>query len=246
MVGSGFYDYDQPVRRLLTTGHLAYLKIAEGCNHRCAFCVIPQIRGKVRSRHPQSLVQEAVSLRTQGVQELLVIAQDTTAYGRDLERVSLASLLEEILAVGFPWVRLLYTYPTSLGEDVLELLSRENTLVKYVDLPYSTSRRVLRAMDRPGDYRSTMELLNTIRRQVRGSLSSSFIVGFQETEEDFAELIKFLEEARLNHVGSSNIHRKKGSKAAAMSDQVPDELKQERYQRPWLFSSVSVEPMRSS
>ena len=90
VVGSGFYDYDQPVRRLLTTGHLAYLKIAEGCNHRCAFCVIPQIRGKFRSRHPQSLVQEAVSLRTQGVQELLVIAQDTTAYGRDLERVSLA------------------------------------------------------------------------------------------------------------------------------------------------------------
>ncbi|MGI6148353.1 MAG: 30S ribosomal protein S12 methylthiotransferase RimO [Firmicutes bacterium] len=233
LVGSGFYDYDQPVRRLLTTGHLAYLKIAEGCNHRCAFCVIPQIRGKFRSRHPQSLVQEAVSLRTQGVQELLVIAQDTTAYGRDLERVSLASLLEEILAVGFPWVRLLYTYPTSLGEDVLELLSRENTLVKYVDLPLQhVSRRVLRAMDRPGDYRSTMELLNTIRRQVpRVFIRSSFIVGFPgETEEDFAELIKFLEEARLNHVGIFQYSPEEGSKAAAMSDQVPDELKQERYQ----------------
>lgn len=234
-VGSRFYNYDEPVRRVLTTApHLAYLKIAEGCSHSCAFCVIPQIRGRFRSRSPQALLREAQTLRKQGVQELVLIAQDTTAYGRDRKDTSLTRLLEELLPVGFPWLRLLYTYPTSLQDDLLQLLAKEERLVKYVDLPLQhVSGNMLRAMGRPGDYESTMELIAKIRRHIpQVFIRSSFIVGFPgETEADFAELVKFLEEARLNHVGIFQYSPEEGSRAATMPCQVPDEVKQERYHR---------------
>jgi ribosomal protein S12 methylthiotransferase len=235
VVGDSFYDYDQPVPRVLTTGsHLAYLKIAEGCSHSCAFCVIPQIRGRFRSRSPEAIVREARNLREAGVQELVLIAQDTTAYGRDLKHTSLKDLLKELLPVGFPWIRLLYTYPTSLADEVLELLGREQSLVKYVDLPLQhVAKPVLRAMGRPGDYKATLGLISKIRTQVpQAFIRSSFIVGFPgETEEDFQELLRFLDEARLNHVGIFQYSPEEGSRAAAMEPQVPDEVKQERYEK---------------
>jgi ribosomal protein S12 methylthiotransferase len=235
VVGDSFYDYDQPVPRVLTTGsHLAYLKIAEGCSHSCAFCVIPQIRGRFRSRSPEAIVREARNLREAGVQELVLIAQDTTAYGRDLKHTSLKDLLKELLPVGFPWIRLLYTYPTSLADEVLELLGREQSLVKYVDLPLQhVAKPVLRAMGRPGDYKATLGLISRIRTQVpQAFIRSSFIVGFPgETEEDFQELLRFLDEARLNHVGIFQYSPEEGSRAAAMEPQVPDEVKQERYEK---------------
>ena len=235
VVGDSFYDYDQPVPRVLTTGsHLAYLKIAEGCSHSCAFCVIPQIRGRFRSRSPEAIVREARNLREAGVQELVLIAQDTTAYGRDLKHTSLKDLLKELLPVGFPWIRLLYTYPTSLADEVLELLGREQSLVKYVDLPLQhVAKPVLRAMGRPGDYKATLGLISKIGLQVpQAFIRSSFIVGFPgETEEDFQELLRFLDEARLNHVGIFQYSPEEGSRAAAMEPQVPDEVKQERYEK---------------
>ncbi|KLU41011.1 MAG: hypothetical protein AA931_02460 [Peptococcaceae bacterium 1109] len=235
VVGDSFYDYDQPVPRVLTTGsHLAYLKIAEGCSHSCAFCVIPQIRGRFRSRSPEAIVREARNLREAGVQELVLIAQDTTAYGRDLKHTSLKDLLKELLPVGFPWIRLLYTYPTSLADEALELLGREQSLVKYVDLPLQhVAKPVVRAMGRPGDYKATLGLISKIRTQVpQAFIRSSFIVGFPgETEEDFQELLRFLDEARLNHVGIFQYSPEEGSRAAAMEPQVPDEVKQERYEK---------------
>jgi ribosomal protein S12 methylthiotransferase len=168
------------------------------------------------------------------VQELVLIAQDTTAYGRDLKHTSLKDLLKELLPVGFPWIRLLYTYPTSLADEVLELLGREQSLVKYVDLPLQhVAKPVLRAMGRPGDYKATLGLISKIRTQVpQAFIRSSFIVGFPgETEEDFQELLRFLDEARLNHVGIFQYSPEEGSRAAAMEPQVPDEVKQERYEK---------------
>jgi len=233
LVGSSYYNYDQPAKRVLTTGsHLAYLKIAEGCSHTCAFCVIPHIRGKFRSRDPKSLVAEAALLREQGVQELVLIAQDTTAYGRDLGGVSLETLLEDVMNVGFPWVRVLYTYPTSLTDDVLQLMAGDNSLVPYVDLPLQhVSKSVLKAMGRPGDYQSTLSLIQKVRQLMpQAFIRSSFIVGFPgESESDFRELLRFLQEAKLNHVGIFQYSPEEGSRAAAMDNQIPDEVKKERW-----------------
>lgn len=231
--GEELYDYNQTAPRILATpSHFAYLKIAEGCSHQCAFCVIPQIRGRFRSRSVESIVGEAESLYASGVKELALVAQDTTGYGRDLKGVGLADLVQEILPIGFDWVRILYTYPTSLGKDILRLMRDHDNMVKYVDLPLQhVSRSVLRRMGRPGDYKSTLELIRKIRDQIPGVfIRSSFIVGFPgESEEDFVSLLNFLEEAKLNHVGIFQYSPEEGSRAALLEDQVPDDVKEMRF-----------------
>lgn len=230
----GFFDYNQVHTRLFTTGsHFAYLKVAEGCNHRCAFCVIPLIRGKFRSRRPEFIIEEAQALLEKGVQEIAVIAQDTTAYGRDLG-TSVVELLRELAKLRpQPWIRLLYTYPTSISDELLELIRETPNLVKYVDLPLQhVSGSVLRKMKRPGDYQSTVELIEKIRVEIPGvTIRSSFIVGFPgETEEDFQALLRFLETMRLNHVGIFKYSQEENSSAFDLEDQIPEEVKEARYQ----------------
>ncbi|NMA61313.1 MAG: 30S ribosomal protein S12 methylthiotransferase RimO [Firmicutes bacterium] len=230
----GFFDYNQVHTRLFTTGsHFAYLKVAEGCNHRCAFCVIPLIRGKFRSRRPEFIIEEAQALLEKGVQEIAVIAQDTTAYGRDLG-TSVVELLSELAKLRpQPWIRLLYTYPTSISDELLELIRETPNLVKYVDLPLQhVSGSVLRKMKRPGDYQSTVELIEKIRVEIPGvTIRSSFIVGFPgETEEDFQALLRFLETMRLNHVGIFKYSQEENSSAFDLEDQIPEEVKEARYQ----------------
>ncbi|HPT82454.1 MAG TPA: 30S ribosomal protein S12 methylthiotransferase RimO [Limnochordia bacterium] len=228
----GYFDYSQPYARLSTTGsHLAYLKIAEGCSHHCAFCVIPQIRGRFRSRTVESILGEAALLRKAGVKELVVIAQDSTAYGRDVGS-SIVELLQQLADLEFPWIRLLYTYPTSLNDELLQLMAKEPSLVKYVDLPLQhVSERVLRGMKRPGSYQSTLDLINKIRDKVPGVvIRSSFIVGFPgETEEDFQQLLQFLDQAQLNHVGIFKYSREENSPAYSYSGQVAEAVKERRY-----------------
>ncbi len=228
----GFFDYNQVYPRLSTTGsYFAYLKVAEGCNHSCAFCVIPTIRGKLRSRSLESVLAEAQRLKEQGVQELAVIAQDTTAYGRDTG-TSIVELLTALAALDFSWIRLLYTYPTSITDDLLQLLSGTPNLVKYVDLPLQhVSENVLRRMRRPGSYGSTKRLIEKIRERVPGvTIRSSFIVGFPgETDEDFRELLTFLTEIRLNHVGIFKYSREENSAAFDYADQIDDETKAARF-----------------
>lgn len=230
----GFFDYDQVYPRLSTTGtHFAYLKVAEGCNHSCAFCVIPTIRGKLRSRSLATVLVEAQRLKEQGVQEIAVIAQDTTAYGRDAG-TSIVELLTGLGALDVPWIRLLYTYPTSITDELLKLLNDTPNLVKYVDLPLQhVSGNVLRRMRRPGNYESTKGLIEKIRREVPGvTIRSSFIVGFPgETEEDFQELLLFLKEMRLNHVGIFKYSREENSAAFDYTDQVDEEIKEARYRK---------------
>lgn len=230
----GFFDYNQVHTRLFTTGsHFAYLKVAEGCNHRCAFCVIPLIRGKFRSRRPEFIIEEAQALLEKGVQEIAVIAQDTTAYGRDLG-TDVVELLRELAKLRpQPWIRLLYTYPTSISDELLELIRETPNLVKYVDLPLQhVSGSVLRKMKRPGDYQSTVELIEKIRVEIPGvTIRSSFIVGFPgETEEDFQALLRFLETMRLNHVGIFKYSQEENSSAFDLEDQIPEEVKEARYQ----------------
>lgn len=230
---SELFDYNMPYPRISTTGsHFAYLKVAEGCNHRCAFCVIPTIRGKFRSRSMSSILQEATRLRDQGVQEVAVIAQDTTAWGLDLG-TNIVELLRELAALDIPWIRLLYTYPTSISQELLELLSNTPNLVKYVDLPLQhVAGNVLRRMGRPGDFTSNRRLIETIRTQVPGvTIRSSFIVGFPgETEEDFGELVRFLQMMRLDHVGIFQYSREEDSAAYDYPDQINPAIKELRYQ----------------
>ena len=230
----GFFNYDQAYRRVSTTGsHFAYLKIAEGCNHRCAFCVIPAIRGRRRSRSLDSILAEAKVLKEQGVQEVAVIAQDTTAYGVDIG-TSIVHLLRELAALDFPWIRLLYTYPSSITDELLELINTTPNIVKYVDLPLQhVSGQVLKRMKRPGDFQSTRELIQRIRAKIPGvTIRSSFIVGFPgETEEDFQELLTFLEAERLNHVGIFKYSREENSAAHDYPDQIEEGVKEARYRQ---------------
>jgi ribosomal protein S12 methylthiotransferase len=235
-VSNRFFSYEEDYNRVVTTGsHLAYLKIAEGCSHSCAFCVIPKIRGKYRSRTPEAVIREARSLARQSVKELVVIAQDTTAYGYDLPKemeASLTSLLQSLSQLDFAWIRLLYTYPTSLSDEVLHLIQSQEKMVKYVDLPLQhVSGKILRKMKRPGDYDSTVRLITKIREMIPGvTIRSSFIVGFPgETEADFRELLSFLEEMRLDHVGIFKYSQEEDTTAFSLEQQIPEGEKERRY-----------------
>ncbi|HHY09962.1 MAG TPA: 30S ribosomal protein S12 methylthiotransferase RimO [Firmicutes bacterium] len=232
-IRGALFDYNQVYPRVSTTGgHLAYLKIAEGCSHRCAFCVIPKIRGPYRSRQPSVILEEAGQMAQNGVQEIAVIAQDTTAYGRDLG-TGIEDLLADLAKVPIPWLRLLYTYPTAISDTLLDIIGREERIVKYVDLPLQhVSKPVLRRMKRPGDYEANLRLVEKIRERIPGVvIRSSFIVGFPgEREHDFQKLLQFLEEARLNHVGIFKYSREENSSAYKLQPQIAFAVKKERQQ----------------
>ena len=192
------YIYDAETPRLLATPrHYAYIKIAEGCDYKCAFCIIPTLRGQYRSRPGDSIVREARALAARGVKELLLISQDTTFYGIDRhERGALARLLRELNAVdGLEWIRLLYLYPTTIDDDTLAAMAECDKVCNYIDLPLQhASDAVLKRMKRPGTRRTYDRLLSRIRERVPGvALRTTFIVGFPgETEADVDELCAFL------------------------------------------------------
>src|SRR3990172_6219835 len=205
--GSVVYLYDHLAPRVITTPRpYAYLKISEGCDYPCTFCIIPKIRGRYRSRVPESILAEAESLVQQGVKELILIAQDTTRYGMEINGVpSLAQLLRGLARVdGVEWVRFLYAYPTTVDEKVLEVMASEPRVCLYLDIPLQhASDRILKAMKRPGTRASNERLIEKIRQAVPGIwLRSSFIVGFPgETSADFEELMSFCREMEFDHLG---------------------------------------------
>jgi len=204
---SAAYLYDHLAPRVRATASFtAYIKISEGCDYPCTFCIIPKIRGHYRSRTPDSILAEAERLAGEGVKELVLIAQDTTRYGADLGlRGGLARLLRDLGRVeGVGWVRFLYAYPTTLSDDILEAMAEEPRLCRYLDMPLQhASDRILKAMKRPGTGGSNRALLSRVRSAVPGvTLRSSFIVGFPgETEEDFQTLLDFCREVKLDHLG---------------------------------------------
>lgn len=236
-IGAAHILPDHATPRLPTTPfYTAYLKIAEGCNHKCAFCIIPKIRGRQESRPIDSLVTEAEQLAAQGVRELNLIAQDLTAYGRERrDGTTLLALLRALCNVdGIAWIRLLYCYPNYLDESLLRCIAEEEKICSYLDMPLQhISDRMLRAMRREKSGDGIRRLIERIRTHVPGVvLRTSFIVGFPgETEEDFSQLLDFVSEAAIDHVGVFRYSQEEGTAADALADQIPEAVKQERWQR---------------
>ena len=228
------YIYDADTPRVLTTPkHFAYVKVAEGCDYTCAFCIIPTLRGSYRSRTAESIVREAHALAERGVRELLLVSQDTTFYGVDRgERGALARLLRELNAVdGLTWIRLLYLYPTTITDDVLDAMAECDKVCRYVDLPLQhASAGVLKRMRRPGTRRAYDRLLARIRDRVPGvTLRTTLIVGFPgETDGEFAELEAFVEDTRFDHVGVFTYSHEEGTRAFSFADDVPAAVKRRR------------------
>ena len=226
------YDADTP-RLLATPRHYAYLKIAEGCDYKCAFCIIPTLRGHYRSRTAQSILQEARTLAANGVRELLLISQDTSFYGVDRgERGALAGLLRALNKIdGLEWIRMLYLYPTTIGDDVLDAMADSDKVCKYIDLPLQhASNSVLKRMKRPGTRANYERLLARIRsRMPNVALRTTFIVGFPgETEDDFAELQSFVDDMRFDHLGVFTYSHEEGTSARDLPDDVPAQVKRRR------------------
>ena len=226
------YDANTP-RKRVTPGHYAYVKIAEGCDYKCAFCIIPKMRGHYRSRPIESIVQEAHQLAAQGVKELLLISQDSTFYGIDRgERGALPKLLRALNGVdGIEWIRLLYLYPTTITGEVIDAIAELDKVVKYIDLPLQhASDAVLKRMKRPGTRQSYVRLLENIRARIPNvALRTTFIVGFPgETADDFAELEGFIAEIGFDHVGVFTYSHEEGTSAHELADDVPAATKKKR------------------
>lgn len=240
--------YDAACPRIPTTpAHTAYIKIAEGCNNRCAFCAIPLIRGKYRSRKIEDICTEARNLAAKGVKEIVLIAQDTTKYGHDIYgKPSLVELLKEIVKVdGIKWIRTLYSYPRFFSDELIDLIASEEKLVKYVDIPLQhANNTILRNMHRPDTKEQIEVLLKKLRERIPGVVvRSTFIVGFPgETDEQFEELYHFFEEQRFDHAGIFTYSQEEDTAAASMPEQIPQEVMEERYhQLKALQSKISQE-----
>lgn len=227
----------------LTPRHYSYLKISEGCNHRCAFCIIPSLRGDLVSRRPDAILREAEKLVEAGTKELLVISQDTSAYGVDIRKEPrmwkgqevvphMTDLARELGKIA-PWVRLHYVYPYPHVDQVIPLMA-EGLVLPYLDIPFQhASRNVLRAMRRPANEAKVLERLKGWREICPDiAIRSTFVVGFPgETEEDFQYLLDWLDEAQLDRVGAFRFEPVEGASANALPDPVPEEVKEERYAR---------------
>jgi len=240
---SPFVDLVPEAGLKLTPRHYSYLKISEGCNHRCAFCIIPSIRGDLVSRRPDAILREAEKLIAAGTRELLVISQDTSAYGVDLRHASwpwkggearahMTDLARGLGRLG-AWVRLHYVYPYPHVDQVIPLMA-EGLVLPYLDIPFQhAAPKVLKAMKRPANEVKVLERLKAWRAICPDmTIRSSFVVGFPgETEEDFRYLLDWLEEAQLDRVGAFRFEAVQGAAANALPDPVPEEVKEERYAR---------------
>jgi ribosomal protein S12 methylthiotransferase len=235
-VGLPSYLYDHATPRLrATASHTAFVKVSEGCDHKCAFCIIPQLRGPHRSRAIASVVDEATALARDGVKEINLIAQDLSAYGRDRrDGTTLYGLLRELDTVpGVEWIRLLYAYPNFLDDALLDLIRESRKICKYIDIPFQhASRRVLTRMRRGKSGSAVREAIAKLRGAIPGiTLRTSMIVGFPgETEEDFRELLDFVEEAEFERLGVFKYSTEEGTAAALMERQVSEDVKERRWQ----------------
>lgn len=222
--------------RILTTpSYTAYLKIAEGCDNCCSYCAIPKIRGPYRSKPMAQVLKEAKALADNGVKELIVVAQDTTRYGEDLPggKLLLADLLKELNKIeSLKWIRVMYCYPNNFTDELIETFASLDKVCKYVDLPLQhASNRLLASMNRYDTREEVETLLAKLRKRIPGIvIRTTFIVGFPgETDADFEELKEFVEQQRFENAGVFAYSQEEGTVAGAMPNQIPDEIKQERY-----------------
>ncbi len=220
--------------RLTEAGSVsAYLRIAEGCDNVCSYCVIPSIRGHYRSRHMEDIQAEAEMLAARGTKELIIIAQDVTAYGKDLYgRLALPELLRGLCGIeGIEWIRLLYCYEDSITDELIETIRSEEKICKYIDIPLQhISDRILSNMNRHSTSESIKNTLRKLRERIPGMhIRTTFIVGFPgETDEDYNELADFIEEQKFDRLGVFAYSREEGTPAAEMDDQVDEEIKEQR------------------
>ncbi|MBN2372207.1 30S ribosomal protein S12 methylthiotransferase RimO [bacterium] len=229
--------YDHSYTRLRTTWpHLAYIKIAEGCDNCCSYCLIPKLRGKYRSRQAESIQKEAESLIAEGVKEICLIAQDTTGFGKDSGNgFKISDLLDRLGRIkGSPWIRLLYAYPFTVDRDLIYAIAQNDNILPYLDIPLQhTAPRVLKAMNRPHD----MERIEDIIRFARSAIPdivirTTFMVGFPgETESEFESMLRFIEKVRFDCLGAFMYSREKGTPAYNMPGQIPKRIKQKRYNK---------------
>ncbi len=229
--------YSQPSTRVLTTpSYSAYLKIAEGCNNYCSFCAIPLIRGPYRSRPYEEILAEAKDLVHKGVREIIVVAQDTTQYGKDLYgSLRLAELLKDLNALPeLKWIRVMYSYPESFSDELIEAYAACSKVCAYVDLPLQHASDSLLKSMRRRDTRAQVEaLINKLRARIPSiCIRTTFIVGFPgETEKQFQELLDFTSRMKFNCAGVFTYSKEEGTLAAKMPNQVPEEIKEDRYHR---------------
>ncbi len=235
-VGLPRYLYDHTAPRVRTTpSHTAFLKISEGCHHKCAFCIIPQLRGPHRSRAIDSVVEEARQLAATGVKEINLIAQDLTAYGRERkDGTTLFSLLHELAQVpGIAWIRLLYAYPNYLDAALLRLIAENDKVCNYIDIPFQhINTKVLRAMRRGKSGRAVREAVYKLRRAIPGlTLRTSLIVGFPgETDDEFKQLLDFVEETEFERLGVFKYSDEEGTSAALLGDKISADEIERRWQ----------------
>lgn len=221
-------------KRILTTGgHYAYLKIAEGCDKHCTYCIIPKVRGSYRSVPMDSLLREAQALSEQGVKELILVAQETTVYGQDIYgHKALPELLERLCLIeGLVWIRILYCYPEEIDDELIQVIRKEEKICHYLDIPVQhASDFILQRMGRRTDRRELTEVVNKLRREIPDiCLRTTLIAGFPgETEADFETLLDFVEETAFDRMGVFPYSQEEDTPAANMPDQIPDEVKASR------------------
>ena len=224
-------------KRVVTTGgYTAYLKIAEGCNKFCTYCIIPHIRGRYRSFPMEDLLDEAERLVKNGVRELILIAQETTVYGVDCYgRKALPELLKKLCQIdGLDWIRLLYCYPEEITDELIQVMKEEKKICHYLDIPIQHSEdSILKRMGRRTNREELVALINKLRREIPDIvLRTTLITGFPgETEEEFARMVDFVEKMKFNRLGVFTYSTEEGTKAAVMEEQVPEEVKEQRRDR---------------
>ena len=226
------YNYPEDIKRQqITMGASSYIKIAEGCNFNCGYCIIPQLRGPYKSRKIENIIQEAKELAQKGVNEIVLIAQDTTSYGKDIYgKPSLVELLVELNKIEeLSWIRIMYTYPSLITDELLETINKLDKVVKYIDVPLQhVSKNMLEAMNRP--VMDNKKLIKRIRKLVpTAAIRTTFIVGYPtETEDDFQELYDFIKEMKLDRVGVFEFSKEKNTKAYSLKPQIPARIKKQR------------------
>lgn len=232
----GHSEMTDYVKRMPGMRPFAYVKISEGCNRTCSFCIIPKLRGRHHSRSVSGIVDEIQQLVSQGVKEVVFIAQDLTSYGRDLpEKKGLLGLLQEVEQIeGLEWYRLMYNYPKFFSDELIAHLASSKKFSRYIDMPLQhSSDAVLKAMRRPESSQEIRELVAKLRSQIPGLfLRTTLMVGFPgETESDFEDLLSFVKEAEFDHLGAFTFFPEQGTPSAELANQIPQEVKEERYDR---------------
>lgn len=235
-IGDINFTFDENLPRYISTPpHIAYLKIGEGCDNNCTYCIIPKLRGKYRSRSLESLVKEAEMLSKNGVKELVVIAQDTTAYGIDLYgKQALGDLLEQISKFDFEWIRVMYSYPEGITEEILDVIARHDNICNYFDIPIQhADDKILKLMNRNTNRKELISKVNMIREKVPNStIRTTFIVGFPgENDQEFENLINFVEEMKFDRMGAFTYSREEDTPADRLPNHIDEKIKKDRLER---------------